>query len=227
MKRIVLLVAAFAAGSAGAVYKCVDEKGRTLIGDVPPEGCANVVMYEVSQTGMVLRKIDPTPTPEQERRMREEQEKRKAAERIAAEQKRRDMALLNTYSSEREFDVARDRNIEPIKTRIAAAKERIATLDKHRQEVEDELEFYKAGSSKSRRRGDRSNAPPPHLLADLERGKKDKATLEAAIVKDEQEIEDVKARFETDKKRWIEVKAGAAAVPASSAPAEPRNVKRN
>ena len=114
MKKWIVLVLALHAPAAMAVYKCVDEQGRTLIGDVPPAGCAKVEMYEVSPSGTVLRKIDPTPTPEQLKLRLEEQVRRKEAERAAAEQRRKDLALLNTFDSEQEIDVARDRNIEPI-----------------------------------------------------------------------------------------------------------------
>jgi len=60
---LILLAAAslLAAPIAGAAYKCVNEKGITLIGDTPPEGCEHVEMYEMSATGHVIRKIDPTP----------------------------------------------------------------------------------------------------------------------------------------------------------------------
>ena len=64
MKKFCLLLVALFAPAAGATYKCTDEKGVTHIGDTPPAGCGTVVMYEVSASGMVLRKIDPTPTPE-------------------------------------------------------------------------------------------------------------------------------------------------------------------
>ena len=59
MKKLILCMAALYAPLAGAAYKCVDEKGVTHIGDTPPAGCANVVMYETSPGGMTLRKIEP------------------------------------------------------------------------------------------------------------------------------------------------------------------------
>ena len=58
-----LLLVALHAPLASAVYKCVDEQGHTLFGDVPPAACVKVPIYEVSKSGMVLRRIDPTPTP--------------------------------------------------------------------------------------------------------------------------------------------------------------------
>ena len=204
MKRLTMIVAAFLASSAGAAYKCVDEKGTTLIGDTPPDGCATVVMYEISRSGQVIRKIDPTPSPEAQKAALENASKRKEEERKAAEQKRLDNALLNTYASEKEFDVARDRNIEPINGRIKVSKERIVALDKRMKEIQDEMEFYKAGKGKDKAKG---KEMPPNLVQDLERARKEKENLEKSIASSEKEIEALRGKYETDKKRWVALRA--------------------
>lgn len=224
MKRIFWLLIALHAPLASAVYKCVDERGNTLFGDTPPAGCGNVPIYEVSQSGTVLRKIEPTPTPEQVRARLEEQERRKQAELIAAEQRRKDMALLNSYGSPREFDVALDRNIEPVTGRIGSAEERIHELDKREQQIVEQIEYYKSGEGKDAA----ESGPPAWLVANLDTVRKERATLTRAIVRYRKEIEDLRTRFESDKKRWIFLKANAgtlraqetAAAEASKAPAK-------
>ena len=201
MKRLTMIIAAFFVSSAGATYKCVDERGVTLIGDTPPDGCANVVMYEVSRSGQVIRKIDPTPTAEAQKASQENAAQRKQEERKAAEQKRLDNALLNTYASEKEFDVARDRNIEPINGRIKVSKDRIVAVDKRMKEIQDEMEFYKAGKSKDKNKAGKEM--PQNLVQDLDRAKKEKENLEKGIEKSEAEIEALRAKYEADKQRWV------------------------
>ena len=205
MKRWMIVVAALAASNAGAAYKCVDERGLTLIGDTPPEGCANVVMYEITRTGKVLREIPPTPSAEAQKAALENAGKRKEDERKAAEQRRLDNALLNTYASEKEFDVARDRNTEPINGRIKVSKERIVAVDKRMKEIQDEMEFYKAGKSKDKTKAGKE--VPQNLVQDLDRAKKEKESLEKAITKSEAEIEALRAKYEADKQRWIALKS--------------------
>jgi hypothetical protein len=217
-----LLAAAFFAPMAGAAYKCVDEKGITHIGDTPPAGCATVVMYEINRSGAVLRKIDPTPTPEQMKAREAEYEKVKASLKIEAEKKRTDAALLSTYSSEKEFDMTRDRNVDPIRSRIKAAEERMKQVDKRTQEIEEEMEFYKAGKSK----GGKEKTTPERLTAELQRNKTEKATLAASIVNYEKEIESTKAKYDSDKQRWLDLKkpsgSSKPAETASAAPADPK-----
>ena len=229
MKKLFLLLLLFAP-AAGATFKCVDEKGVTHIGDTPPEACAAVMMQEVSRSGAILRNIEPTPTGEQIRIKREGEERRKEAEKAALEQKRKDTALLNSFSNEREFDVTRDRNIEPLTLRIKNAHERMQAVDKRAQELEEEMEFYKAGKSKtvtSKSGTKQREAPvaPVVLVQELDRLKKEKANLEKTVVSSEQEIEQLKAKFDTDKKRWVALKAGGG-VSKPPEPAPPADAKK-
>jgi hypothetical protein len=202
--RILLILAMLAATAAQAAFKCKDEKGLTHIGDTPPAGCANVVMYEVTPSGTILRKIDPTPTGEQLKARQEEAARAKEAAKVAAEQRRKDLALLATYSTEKDIDVSRDLNLQPIEARIKSAQERTAAVDKHQKDLEAEMEFYKAG--KGSKSTTKARQAPPQLVADLERAKAEKATLATSIASYEKEMEEVRARYDTDKKRWVELK---------------------
>jgi chromosome segregation ATPase len=232
MKKICVVLALLFAPAAGAAYKCVDENGVTQIGDTPPAACANVMMQEISSSGQVLRKIEPTPTPEQLKARLEEQSRKKEADKIAADQKRKDMALLSSFSAEREFDMTRDRNIEPLVGRIKNARERIDAIDKRIQELQDEMEFYKAGKSKA----SKGREAPMILVHQLERSQHEKEALEKSIVDQQRDIEVLKAKFDNDKKRWVALKSAqgtspdaapeapaAAATPAKAEPQKKRN----
>jgi hypothetical protein len=215
MRKICIVLALLYAPVAGAEYKCVDGRGLTHVGDTPPAGCADVVMYEISKTGRVLRQIDPTPTPEQVKQRNEQFERQKEIDRAAGEQKRKDMALLNTYSTEREVDVARDRNIEPLRGRIKSAHERMRIVEKREKQVDEEMEFYKAGQSKSGMGRDDATPreAPPALVGELERIRKEKESLTQSIATHEKEIEALRQKYESDKQRWLALKSGAVAKP--------------
>jgi hypothetical protein len=225
MKRTWIVIAtALWAGSAGAAYKCVDAKGITHIGDTPPPGCATVMMYEVTPTGKVIRAIEPTPTPEQAKALAAEAAKKREADAKAAEMKRRDVALLSTFGSEKEFDVARERNIEPIKARIGTAQDRMQAVDTRQKALEEEMEFYKSGKSKGK-----GKEAPATMTEELARLQKERAALQASITGYEKEIEQVRVKFDGDKKRWVELKGGGTpAKTADSAPPETKApVKKN
>jgi hypothetical protein len=212
-KLLILLALAFAA-PAFAAYRCVDEKGITRIGETPPDECANVLMYEITKTGKVVRQIDRSLTESEVKQKKEETERKLQADKQAAEQRRKDEALLNTYASDHEIDMTRDRNIEPINARIKIAKERIAAVDKRVQEIEEEMEFYKAGKATSK--SNRPREAPSNLVQDLERVKKEKVTLEKSIAGYEKDIQALRVKYDADKRRWLALKAAPPQVKSSS-----------
>lgn len=204
MKRAILLALLLQANVAGAVFKCVDAKGLTRIGETPPDECSSVVMYELRDNGSVLRRIDPSPTPDQLKVRQEEDARKREADKIAAVQKRKDDALLSTFSNEVEFDVTRDRNIEPIKGRIRGGEERIKLIEEREEKLAEHLEFYKEGKGAK----GKQDGPPPAIVAEQEGLAKEKATIRAMIVRQHKEIEDVRARYDNDKQRWLALKSG-------------------
>ena len=216
MKRLAILVALVVSTQAGAAFRCVDEKGRTHVGDTPPPGCANVPMQEFTRGGTVLRTIQPSVTEEQAKARAEAEEKQRQADKLVAEQKRKDMALLATYSSEKEFDVARDRNIEPLTARIKQSEERLKEIEKRQATIQDEMEFYKAGKKKTI---DKKDVMPPGLTAELARLDEEKKSIAKAITGYEKEIGDLKSKYDNDKKRWLDLK-GLKATAASAADAK-------
>ena len=201
-KLCLLLALAFCAPAAQAAYRCVDEKGRTHIGDTPPAGCKNVVMYEVTRSGIIMRKIDPSLTEEQVRARLEAEERQRLAAKAAAEQKRKDAALLSTYANEHEFDTARDRNIEPLTQRITQSERRSKEIDKRVKQVKEEMEFYTAGKKK----GDRGKDQAAPMAAELERLDEEKKQLAKNNVGYNRDIAEIRAKYDADKQRWVALK---------------------
>jgi chromosome segregation ATPase len=205
-----LLVALTLSAPSYAAFRCVDEKGRTHFGDTPPAACANVVMYEVKKNGQVIRTIDPPMTDEQLKARAAAEEKARLAAKVAAEQKRLDSALLSTYGNEKEIDIARDRNIEPLKGRISLSQERIKDIDKRIKQVKEEMEFYTAGKKKSAAGKEDASAP---MVAELARLEDEKKTNQKSIVGAEKEIVELRTKYDLDKRRWVALKQGGGKAP--------------
>jgi chromosome segregation ATPase len=218
--QVAMFLLALYLPAAGAAFRCTDEKGQRHVGDTPPPGCAKVPMEEF-RGSKVLRVIEPTLTPEQVKAKEEEAARKKAADKLAAEQRRKDTALLSTFSTEKEFDVTRDRTIEPINGRIRNAKERIAQIEKQEKKLSDEMEFYTAGKGKSAK----AKEPPANLVDGLKGAQQEKATIQKNIANYEREIENIRAKFEEDKKRWLAIKAERAQ-PASAPAAADKGAPR-
>jgi uncharacterized protein YlxW (UPF0749 family) len=88
-------------------------------------------------------------------------------------------------------------------------------VEKREKQVEEEMEFYKAGQSKSGKGRDDA-APrdaPPGLVAEVERIRKEREQLTKGIATHEKEIESLRAKYQSDKQRWLALKSGAVAKP--------------
>ena len=214
MRTLLVGITALYIPLAGAAFRCVDERGVTHIGDTPPAACGSVVMQEFKTDGRVIRRIEPTPSPEQAKAMMQERDRRREADKQAAEQKRKDTALLSTYSSEREFDVVLERTINPIRGRMQGAQERITAIETRQKKIEEEMEFYKAGKSKASKKADDT---PPTLVAEQERLFFEKQTLINGLASNEKDIKELTERFEADKKRWARIRGGGTVVDAPAA----------
>ena len=181
---------------SAALKKCVDDKGRTQYYDnTPPPECLGKATIEMSDHGVVIKKTKE----EVELKEAEEQAKREAVEKKRAKDKKRlDAALLATYTDKKEIDLARDRNIQPVELAIKGIEPRLK-VSKDRLEVL-KLQFLEAQKTKS-----------PALASikkEMNSAKKEVVRLEDELIKRKEEVENIKARFSAERKRFIELKQG-------------------
>jgi hypothetical protein len=185
------------------LYKHVDEKGRVIYSDAPPT--TNNEVKTLTKQGRVSGKQDAELTAEQLRQKEQEVARKKEQDRLFNEQRRRDLTLLATYTSERDIEVALTRNIDPINNRTKSASERLTALEQKEQQIADEMEFYKAG----KRRGKETKVEvPADLVAQSKAVTREREQLKLAIEGNEKEIVGLKERFALDKSRWQNLRKG-------------------
>ena len=181
---------------SAALKKCVDDKGRTqYYNNTPPPECLGKATVEMSDHGVVIKKTKE----EVELKEAEEQAKREAAEKKrATDKKRLDTALLATYTDKKEIDLARDRNIQPVELAIKGIEPRLK-VSQDRLEVL-KLQFLEAQKTKS--------PALASLKKEMNSAKKEVMRLEDELIKRKEEVENIKARFSAERKRFIELKQG-------------------
>src|SRR5512141_546550 len=145
---IALALGAFAfAWHAGAVhaatYKWVDEKGVIHYTDKVPPEAVNRGNVELSKDGVPVRKLDPALTPEQRRAREQEEERKRQLAKQQEETARRDRALLASYASESEIDLAKARALNTIDAVLQSTTAYTEQLTKRRVELKAKMEGYK------------------------------------------------------------------------------------
>lgn len=139
---LIVLGCACAAPAAATLYVCTDADGKTITSDILPRECAQLPIKELRPDGSVRRVIEPPLTAEQ-RAARAEQARR-AAERRERQrsQTRRDIALMETYSTEAEIEAARAAALASRQAMIEGAASKLEGYARERERLENEAEFY-------------------------------------------------------------------------------------
>jgi chromosome segregation ATPase len=200
-----LVVAALAAPvpASAATYKWVDDNGVVHYTDKMPPEAVNKGSVELSKQGVPVRKTDPALTPEQRRAREQEAERQAQAKKTQEETARRDRALLASYSSESEIDLARNRTLATIDTAVQSANAYSEQLSRRRSE----LMAKKAGY------GDKP--VPPALQGELDSLNAEITRQTELIARKKSEAVSVAARYDADKQRWRELTAARAAAEAA------------
>lgn len=179
------------------VYCCKDARGQQVCGDVLPASCADRGYRELNQHGTTVKQVDAPLTEEQRIRRDAELKKAAEAEKVKQEQRRRDATLLNTYATEHDIDMARDRRVADIEELLARLREQQQTLLARQKGLE---------ADKARFETNFPGKPVPGGLKDrLDTNAGDIRQMAANLAAKERELADTHKRFEEDRARFREL----------------------
>lgn len=201
-------------GAPAAMYKWVDEHGRVQYSDKPPADRGKSAV-QMTNRGIVIKKIAPGMTPEEKKAREEELARKKEEELRAAEQRKRDHALLQSFTNVEEIDMKSDREVQSIEAMIATLR------GQERSAVERLADDRRRLDSYTRRR----KPPPDSMHEELRESEAQLQVIRDEIERREQEIAATRTKYQALKKRYRqlreEAQARAAAVAEPSAAPAP------
>lgn len=193
---LLLILLASLPAVAGKLYSWVDENGKTHFGNTVPPQYAQQGNAELNQRGVVIMKTDAALTPEQRKAKEEELAQQKEAEKKKLEQKRRDKALLNTYTTDKEIDLVRDRNLQQGELQFQSMELRAKQVQPRLDQARKRAEALVA----------KKKPLPPDLQQEIGETEKEMKRLQEMIQRKRTEMDTIRARFEDDKKRFRELR---------------------
>ena len=126
----------------GAIFTCVNAAGRTLTADRPIAECLDREQRVLNSDGSLRMVMQPSLTSD-ERAALEEAERRKLLEREARQDAiRRDRNLITRYPNDAAHARARQAALDPVLTALKASERRLSELNRERQPLVAESEFY-------------------------------------------------------------------------------------
>lgn len=213
-KTVLPLLVLLAVGSAQAAsefYCCQDPaNGRRVCGDTLPEQCRGRAYRILDSGGNIVKEVGAPLSPEQKAELILENKRRKQLEDAGREQRRRDQALLDTYTTAEDIDLAQKKAEADVNLTIQATNERIATAQKKRKKFADEAEFYK------------KKALPPELEKDLRAIDHEIRLQQELIALKQKEFDTIKAKYDADRKRYFELTRKSPTTPPGGAVSQPR-----
>ena len=191
---------------SGGIVCWKDKSGKTVgCGDkVPPEYQDNAAR-ELSKTGVTRKNLESAEERAKREAAEQQAEKERAvAAKKAAEQKRQDSALLNTYTNEKEIDLRRDRDLATVDGQITQMR----VMHKNTASRVDEVKGRIDVTTKS------GKPATDAQKQDLQRAEADLRKLEGNIADKEKEKDEIRSRYATMRARFVELKGGGSAAPA-------------
>lgn len=200
------LAAALAAGillaplfAEAQSYRCTGKDGKKYYGQTIPRPCIGQPVEELNAQGMVVKRFDAAASAAEREKKAAEDEERRKREAISKEEGRRNRALLATYTSEKDIDQARARALKDNETAVQDIERRIDGIKKRQDKLTKELEFFQG-----------KNEPPAKLKQDIKNAEFDIKTQQDLLGKKKKEVEQINARYDEDKKRYVELTRGSA-----------------
>lgn len=200
---------------AAALYKWVDEKGVVHYTDKMPPEAVDRGNVELSKQGVAIKKVDPALTAEQRRAKEQEEERKRALAKQQEEVARRDRALLASYTSESEIDLARQRAINAIDSVVQSSAAYTERASKRKAEVQQQMATFT----------NQKRPVPPVLEREFESLNEELDRQAEVVATKRKEAAAINAKYDADKARWRELAAqrAAEAAAASMTPTTARN----
>ncbi|MBU3695253.1 hypothetical protein [Dechloromonas sp.] len=201
-----LFLSALPAQAAGEFYCCQDPaSGRRVCGDSLPGACRGQSYRLIDNAGNVIKEVGKPLTPEQRAEQVAQDKLRKQQEELVREKRRKDQALLDTYSLPEDIDLAQGKAEADVNFSIKAAQRKISEVQERRAKLLNEAEFYK------------KKALPAELDRDLKATEHEIKVQQELIDVKQHDLATIKTKYDADRKRYFELTGR------SSSPVRPAN----
>jgi hypothetical protein len=206
MKAHVTLVAAVAlcaaplvalAQSKGEVltYRCTGKDGKKYYGSAVPEACIGKPLELINKQGLVVRRIDPEGEEKAKLAKEAEAAKRREEEAAVKDAQRRNRALLATYTSEKDIEDSRTRDLRNHEKGVQEVVKRIEDIKKRQAQFQKELDLFKSAGK---------GEPPTRLKEEIVNAQIDLKAQQTLLDAKKKEALGINARYDEDRKRFKE-----------------------
>jgi hypothetical protein len=192
---LVLPLAAHAQSKDQLTYRCVGKDGKKYYGHTVPDACLGRPLELINKQGLVVKRIDLEGEEKARLAKEAEAEKKREAELAEKDAVRRNRALLATYTSEKDIEDSRNRDLRNHEKGVQEVQKRINDIMKRQQQFQKELALFKdAGKGQ----------PPARLQEEITNAEIDLKAQQSLLEAKKKEAQTINARYDDDKRRYQE-----------------------
>jgi len=189
------------------LYKWVDDQGKVHYTEHLPPEAAGKATSQMNRQGTVVKETDRALTKEQQFAKQEAEREREEQAKRATEERRMNEAILSSYSSEKDIDMARERAMQSNADAIKSAAHNVEAAKKLHADL-----LQKAAPFKDK-------PLPAKLQRDIESNEVDLKNQQQLLDSKKREAAQINARYDEDKRRYIALTRGSSTSASAPAPA--------
>ena len=188
-------LAALAQPSGENTYRCTGNDGKKYYGSTIPNACLGRPLELINKQGLMVKRIDPEGDEKKRIAKEAEAEKKRELEAANREAQRRTRALLATYTSEKDIEESRTRDLQNPDRGVQEVQKRINDIKKRQERFEKELDLFKTAGK---------GEPPARLREEITNAQIDLKAQETLLDAKKKEAAGINARYDEDKRRYKE-----------------------
>ena len=176
-------------------YRCVGKDGKKYYGQTIPDACLGRPLELINKQGLVVKRIDLEGEEKARLAKEAEAEKKREAELAEKDSVRRTRALLATYTSEKDIEDSRNRDLRNHDKGVQEVLKRIEDIKKRQQQFQKELALFNEAGKGS---------PPARLQEEITNAEIDLKAAQSLLEAKKKETQAINARYDDDKRRYQE-----------------------
>jgi hypothetical protein len=177
-------------------YRCTGHDGKKYYGQTIPNACLGRPLELINKQGLVVKRIDPEGDEKRKAEKEAEAEKKREAEAAQRDIARRNQALLATYTSEKDIEDSRARELREHDRQVKEIEFRVGEIRKRQDRFEKELAVYKEAGKGN---------PPPRLQEEITNAQIDLKAQQNLLEAKKKDANAINARYDEDRRRYAEV----------------------
>jgi len=199
LRYMLLLPVLLASGGAAAerTFRWVDNEGQVHYGSQVPPEYAKAERRVINDQGRTVKVYEAAKTPEQKAAAKAAADAAAKKKALADKRAIHDRSLLATYASEQDMQQARDGKLTSVDALLQLTNSRIISMKERLLGLSEEAATY-----------ERSGKPLPATLeGQIKNLRQQLIRNEAFVGEKRQELVEIKARFDADMNRYMELTA--------------------